>query len=312
LALAACAQAAPVRYSYAVALDTSKPLGGKQVLDIVALDMSDKGDIAVLAKYAGGIGVWSGKKQEWVASTGQPITSAEGHPVTLTALANLSVSPVGNIRYTGAYQAINPKTRMGEFRTGYFIDGKITYELNSQDQTLPGLFMPDGTILYVTTARGNTAATSGSRLVLSTVTGAPPTSLFPPTLWMQTVNYLAVDKATGHYAFMGYYIDAANKQHTDLFCGLTPQKYFRTAGGFTPTPFINGKDDIAYSAENRLDTFINGQPSPYKGIVRGFNDARELLVEGNRRVTVNDTVVIAQGNYTSLTLPNRRDVVVIP
>ena len=51
---------------------------------------------------------------------------------------------------------------MGEFRTGYFIDGKITYELNSQDQTLPGLFMPDGTILYVTTARGNTAATSGS------------------------------------------------------------------------------------------------------------------------------------------------------
>ena len=202
LSVSSCAQqqhsseARPSPYDYKIALDASQPVAGHEVLDIDALDFDDNGDFAILAFCKDGVGIWSSKAYGWVVFSGNPVTTAEGHPATVRNVGPPSIGPDGSVRYAVDYQ--DGTQRLGfVWKLGYFRDHTLIYERNGYGTDDATRFTPDNKILFLDQIKGRMSLWEGGGI------NQPPVDKLPSNVQLGTSSALTVDRTTGLFAFFG-------------------------------------------------------------------------------------------------------------
>ena len=285
-------------YNYQVVFDSASPVAGKTVTDVLAMDVDDSGNVAVLASFNGGTGIWSSAQNAWVVTTGQAITTAQGYPSTIGSLSGPLFGPNGVLEYNAGYAAINPNTHVGwPSVRGFFNNGQLIYELVDPNLIDCCAFQtPQKSVIYVSNPGSNI-------LILSGTLNSPSVRLPPILQFLTTYNFIG-NKETGHYAFQGTYQNADGTNGNAVFLeGIAqPSSYVvGTGGSGLPNLFLNGKDDLATNLGSA--TYINGVKSTNgNGTLLAFNDSDDLLLNqpwpplAAGEITVNNNVVIRLGN----------------
>jgi hypothetical protein len=294
------APAVPVaspHFTYEIVLDTGKPVAGKQVQNILALDLDDSGDVAVLAECTGGTGIWVKSKAAWVVFTGDP-SVAGAQPIE--HLGAPSLGPDGSVRYRADY--LSPK---GGRRNGYFQDKTLLYENSwGLGPGSDGYFTPDKRIIIT----GNSPMPVIGDA--QHMTGPPPL-LIPSDTGITNGGadhpYLAINRTTGHYLLVGVAAGTNGRASFNLYLNQAlrasnlPEQFFQH-----PAMFINAHDDIAFGISGNVNSpiVINNAPVAAKGWLHGFNDGKDLLyrtgVDHDSRYYLNGDLVIERGNYVRM------------
>lgn len=261
------AKAETSAYDYAVVLDSSQPVAGKQVQDIEAVAIGDNGDVAVLAAWKNGEGIWN--KGAWVALTGQTISSIKTGSRPVTKLGYPSVGPNGSLRY-----------RIGYDRgwSGYAVNGTVVWETDQLAQT-DGIFLSDTQVLShglvnglppAWVGRGRVVETDGKRSTFNIPSDSIHTNNHGDVAYVNQFDRVSANTTQG--GGWGVFIN-------DIFAF--------EAQGLADGPYINDQRDVAYvlrrgfSATNR-GVMMNGQQlleygagTSYK--LLGFNNSKTPL-----------------------------------
>jgi uncharacterized repeat protein (TIGR01451 family) len=285
-------------YTYQVVLDSANPVAGKTVTNILAMDVDEGGNVAVLANFVGGTGIWTSAQNAWVVTTGQAITTASGYPSTIGGLGGPIFGPNGVLEYSAGFSDINPNTHVGwPSVQGFFNNGQLIYELIDPNLVDCCAFQtPSQSVIYVSSPGTNILILSG------TLNG--PTVRLPPMLQFDTIYSFTGNKTTGHYAFQGVSDNGDGTTTYSVFLNGTVQAATTALGtqsGGLGSLFLNANDDLATNLGSA--TYVNGIKSTKgNGTLLAINANDDLLLNqpsaqsSAGQIAVNNSLVIEFGN----------------